>query len=259
VTGNNKYFALSPARARELGLSRQDVINLSPPGSRHLRGLDLTDRHMRELGESGAATLLFRPAQPSAAGRAYISAGESIGVPDAYKCRVRDPWWRVPLVEPADLLLTYMNADTPRVTTNRARVHHLNSVHGIYLAENLTGLGRDLLPLATLNSVTVLGAEIVGRAYGGGMLKIEPREADHLPVPSSRVVEAVADDLRRARRHVADHLKDGNLVEAIALVDAIVLVGALGVNPRELRSLRHARRALAARRAARGASERDRR
>jgi len=260
VTGNNKYFALSPARARELGLRRQDVIKLSPPGSRHLRGLDLTHRQMRELGESGAATLLFRPAhQPSPAGRAYISAGESIGVPDAYKCRVRDPWWRVPLVKPADLLLTYMNADTPRVTTNRARAHHLNSVHGIYLAENLAELGRDLLPLATLNSVTVLGAEIVGRAYGGGMLKIEPREADHLPVPSPRALEAVADDLRRARRHVADHLKDGNLVEAIALVDAIVLVGALGVNPRELRSLRHARRALAARRAARGASERDRR
>ena len=94
---------------------------------------------------------------------------------DAYKCRVRLPWWRVPLVKPADLLLTYMNADTPRLCTNRKSVYHLNSVHGVYLRKGLRQLGMDLLPLASLNSMTLLGAETVGRAYGGGMLKLEPR------------------------------------------------------------------------------------
>ena len=95
-------------------------------------------------------------------------------MPSAYKCRVRRPWWRVPLVPPADLLLTYMNADTPRVSTNRAGVRHLNSVHGIYLRPGVRRLGADLLPLACLNSFTLLGAETVSRAYGGGISRSSP-------------------------------------------------------------------------------------
>jgi adenine-specific DNA-methyltransferase len=42
VTGNNRFFALSPARVVELGLKPPDVIRVSPPGSRHLRSLALT-------------------------------------------------------------------------------------------------------------------------------------------------------------------------------------------------------------------------
>lgn len=117
-------------------------------------------------------------------------AGELAKVDQAYKCRVRTPWWRVPLVAPANLLVTYMNADTPRLTTNHAGMYHLNSVHGVYLRAAHRDLGRDLLPLASLNTLTLLGAETVGRAYGGGMLKLEPREADLLPLPSPALVVA---------------------------------------------------------------------
>lgn len=260
VTGNNKYFALSPAKAAALGLARRDLIKISPPGSRHLRGLALSSPALRALGEQGAATYLFRPAgTPSPAGWAYISQGEAAGVHEAYKCRVRDPWWRVPLVRKPDLFVTYMNADTPRITTNQAGVHHLNSVHGIYLAEQHAELGRELLPLASLNSATVLGAELVGRAYGGGMLKLEPREADRLPVPGPVTVAAVADDLRRVRRRVASRLTNGDVAGAVAIVDQVVLTGGLGLSPEAVDSLREAHNTLAARRVARGATGEARR
>src|SRR3546814_3321681 len=89
-----------------------------------------------ELGRAGKRTFLFRPSgEPSEAAWKYIRRGETQGVNQAYKCRVRKDWWRVPLVAKADLLLTYMNADTPRLTTNSAAALHLNSVHGIYLAD----------------------------------------------------------------------------------------------------------------------------
>ncbi len=35
----------------------------------------------------------------------------------------------------------------------------------------------ELLPLAFLNSATLFSAEMVGRSYGGGVLKLEPKEA----------------------------------------------------------------------------------
>jgi adenine-specific DNA methylase len=257
VTGNNRYFALSPARIRELKLTPTDVIRLSPPGSRHLRGLTHTEAAWRDLGANDRATFLFRPAgEPSKAAWAYIEAGEALDVHQAYKCRVRSPWWRVPLVPPADLLLTYMNADTPRLCTNKAKVYHLNSVHGVYLHRGLRRLGMDYLPLAALNSMTLLGAETVGRAYGGGMLKLEPGEADRLPMPAKALVAATSKVLSALRSLLTHTVRSGGLLEAVDHVDEVLLVGELGLTSSTVKELREARAELAARRVARGADPR---
>ena len=54
---------------------------------------------MARTGEGGPATLLFRPPENRPLPRtAYIDAGKTLKVDEAYKCRVRSPWWRVPLV-----------------------------------------------------------------------------------------------------------------------------------------------------------------
>jgi adenine-specific DNA-methyltransferase len=253
VTGNNKFFTLSPAKVRALGLAETDTVPLSPPGSRHLRGLTLTNDRLARLGDDGEATHLFRPAdEPSSAAWRYIKSGEDLDVHTAYKCRVRKPWWRVPYLRPADLFLTYMNADTPRLATNRAKAHHLNSVHGVYLRTDVRDIGLSLLPVASLNSVTLLGAEIVGRAYGGGMLKIEPREADRLPMPSPTLVKTHREALASLRPKVSAALRAGRMLDAVALVDDVLLVNGLALSPLEQHSIRADRARLAARRAARG-------
>lgn len=253
VTGNNKFFALSPQRISELGLASSDVIQLSPPGSRHLRNLALTRQAWARLGEEGQSTYLFRPAkEPSPQAVGYIAIGERKNVHTAYKCRVRAPWWRVPYLRPADLFVTYMNADTPRLVANRAKVHQLNSVHGLYLREELRQDGVDLLPLASLNSVTLLGAETVGRAYGGGLLKIEPREADHLPMPSPGLVDAKRQELSALRAPLATALRAGRLLDAVTLVDQVLLVDGLGMSEQELASIRADHKVLTGRRIARG-------
>ncbi|MEG9250312.1 N-6 DNA methylase [Arthrobacter sp. Soc17.1.1.1] len=257
VTGNNSFFALSPARVAELGLSRGDLVRLSPPGSAHLRGLDLSTSKMTSLGRQDKATWLFRPsADPSPAAQAYIDTGHRAGVDQAYKCRVRKPWYRVPLLPPADLFLTCMNADTPRLTTNSAKAHHLNSVHGVYLAENLKGLGRDLLPLASLNSVTLLNAEMVGRSYGGGILKLEPREADVWAMPSPALVDSNTEDLNAIRPAVKKLLQDGKLTDAVKLVDEILLIGSGIISAEALETVRAAHTTMTARRTTRGRSGR---
>jgi len=248
VTGNNDYFALSPQRAAEVGLQTADLLPLSPPGSAHLRALSLTRKDLDRLGDNGKSIHLFRPPdKPSAAARRYIDAGHAAGVHLAYKCRVRTPWYRVPLLKPADLLLTCMNADTPRLVTNKAKAYHLNSVHGVYLNDDVRTLGRDLLAVAALNSVTVLHAEMVGRSYGGGILKIEPREADRWLVPSAQLVAERHDALRDCRRRVDTLLRSGRLLDAVQTVD-----GALGLDTAtELDAIRMARETLASRRVAR--------
>lgn len=257
VTGNNKYFTLSPQRVKELGLRNKEVLRLSPPGSSHLRGLALTEEMLNELGRQGNATFLFYPGEPpSSKAAAYIEDGHRTGVDTAYKCRVRKTWYRVPLVPAADLLLTCMNADTPRLTTNEARAHHLNSVHGIYLNDRYRDLGRELLPLASLNSVTLLHAEMVGRAYGGGILKIEPKEADIWAVPSPAHILACSDALRAIKQQVTLLLQAGKLLDAVRVVDQVVLAGSSQVSVDQIEQIRRARDDLALRRTVRAASGR---
>ncbi|MDQ4024494.1 MAG: SAM-dependent methyltransferase [Actinomycetota bacterium] len=254
VTGNNRYFTMSPASAAKHGIDETELMRISPPGSRHLRGLALTQRRWDELGAGGRATYLFRPTNaPSRAATRYIRSGEAAHVDEAYKCRMRKPWWRVPLVPPAHLLLTYMNADSLRLCVNRAQVHHVNSVHGVFLRPGLIRLGVDVLPLAALNSMTLLGAEMVGRAYGGGILKIEPKEADVLPLPAPALVEEARADLVALRPRIARILVGGRVTEAAELIDEVLLVRHLGLRPVEVAALRGAHAAMQARRRAREA------
>ena len=71
VTGNNKFFALSPARAAELGLVPSDLLWLSPPGSRHLRGLAFTRTPLTASVRESEA-----PQRPSPAHQRRVSTGK---------------------------------------------------------------------------------------------------------------------------------------------------------------------------------------
>lgn len=255
VSGNNRYFTLSASEADAARLSEDDLLRISPPGSRHLRGLTFSDATWQELRRDERRVYLFAPGpQPSSAAEAYIADGAARGVPKAYKCRVRQPWWLVPRVAAPDLFFTYMNADTPRITTNDAGVSYLNSIHGVRLHDGLRDLGRDLLPLGALNSLTVLGAELVGRSYGGGILKLEPKEADLLPVPSPALLGQVAAELRALRPHLAQHLRAGDLLGAVERVDRVLLIEGAGLRRAHIQELRASRAVMHSRRASRGAA-----
>ncbi|MAO81904.1 MAG: SAM-dependent methyltransferase [Nocardioides sp.] len=253
VTGGNRFFAMSPARAAALGIPPRDRVRISPPGSSHLRGLALTASALTRLGRAGEATWLLRPSdRPAEATLQYLADGERTGVADAYKCRVRTPWSRVPLLAPPDLFLTYMNADTARLVTNEVGVRHLNSVHGVYLSEEVRGLGRDVLPIASLNSLTMLSAELVGRSYGGGILKVEPREADRWWMPSAGLLHLHRSELNKLKPRVQRVLRSKDLGAASELVDR-VLFGAI-LTEEELSALRADRSDRVRRRTVRGKS-----
>jgi hypothetical protein len=257
VTGSNEHFALTKPDVKDLGLRACELLRISPPGSRHLRGLKFSDSAWEGLAHEGTRSFLFYPGdKPSAEAERYIDKMQRAKVHTGYKCRNRTPWWRVPLVEIPDLLLTYMNHDRPRLIANDARVHILNSLYGVSLRRSRKMIGRDLLPIASLNSITLLGAEMVGRAYGGGLLKMEPKEADLLPVPSLSILEAVGDELRALRPQLSVALRNGDINAAVKLVDRLLLRDHLAVKEREIEGLRQARDMMFQRRMTRGKADR---
>jgi adenine-specific DNA-methyltransferase len=224
VTGENDFFCLSDSQVADAGLRECDLLRISPPGSRHLRTLEFGARSWSQLRTDGRRCWLFYPSSdtPSKAAAAYIEAAEHRSIHKNYKCRMRNPWWRVPLVAKPDLFLTYMDYERPRLITNSADAYHLNSLYGVKLKRGRKQIGCELLPLASLNTVSLLGAEVHGRSYGGGLLKLEPREADRIPVPILSLVQQQREQLLALRPQVAYAMERGDLAKAVTTVDEVL-------------------------------------
>jgi hypothetical protein len=159
--------------------------------------------------------------------KAYVRHGEDLGYAGRYKCRVRTPWYRVPGVVAPDAFLTYMSDVVPRLCLNQARVVASNNLLNVRLPEIPAGL-RSAFVLAFYNSATLLSCERIGRSYGGGVLKLEPREADRILVPALELVRRHRKPLMKVADRIDAVLREGRegaLEEAVAAVDAVLFAG----------------------------------
>lgn len=250
VTGANNYFALSEPTRKQYGIPEKHLKRICPPGTRHLKGLTFPRAQWDEMRLAGERVWLLHPeakARSKGLGE-YIAHGEALGVPAAYKCTVRDPWWRPPAVPAPDLFFTYMSHRYPRLIENAARTTLVNSMHGVRLKADAPRLACEALPLLALNSASMLGAEVMGRAYGGGILKMEPREAAALPVPTAQALADAWDALGGQCADLDAALRRGEWWTVVAEVDRCLLKDAMGLSGDEVIAIRDAATLLRARR-----------
>lgn len=251
VTGDSAYFRMNAARAKELRLTAEDLLRLFPGWRRSRSDLTFSSSAWEAARSRGEKVFLFWPQwKPSPAAARYIDVGVESAVDSlSGKCADRESWWRVPLAPMADLFVGNVSHHTPVLMCNRANVHHTNAYYGVVLEEQHRRLGRDLLPIAAMNSVSLLAAEILGRAHGKGGLKLAVSEVDAWPVPSPRHVQSVAGELRGIRSKARALVRRGQATDAASLVDG-VLFGAQ--SQEDLLTVRAELQRLRARRATRG-------
>jgi predicted RNA methylase len=254
VSGDNDFFhrRLDDALAAGYPLTWLFPIARS---ARSLQGLSFTREDVGAQEEKGVAHHLLVPqddlfaSDPALLAR-FVREGESRGTPHRYKCRVRDPWWRVPGLVRGDVLVGYMAGTRPKAAVNRAGAFFSNSLHGLKMND---AVPPDLLVLGLHSSLSLLSLEMEGRSYGGGVLKVEPRELDRVLVPRPDVR---ASKLREWISQVDPMLREGRYEDAVREVDRLVLGLGMGLSKTTIEQLRTARRRLVERRTNRSTKRR---
>jgi adenine-specific DNA-methyltransferase len=182
VSGANDFFHLRPSSALRLGIGKP-FLHASVRNARALPSTRLTQEVVDGWYRNDEPILLLRlPKSPDipAPVRKYLDTQEGRDARTAYKCRSRTPWYSVPDVQVPNFFLSYMSGLTPSLVLNVARCTCTNSVHSVRLKDRrMTPTLRALWS----TSFVQLSCEIEGHPLGGGMLKLEPREAQEILLP----------------------------------------------------------------------------
>jgi adenine-specific DNA methylase len=252
VTGANDFFLVDRSDA---GTLPAELLSPAVSKAAHLRGARTSEADMSALAEAGQRVWMFTapkdpPKELLEACSAYLDKGRQAKVHEHYKCRVRDPWWSVPIPKRGapDLFMTYFSNETPRVVVNEVGALHTNTIHSVNMQR---GFGKSARAVAAgfMNSLTLLSAELVGRSYGGGVLKLEPTEAESLLIPPLDGVEELLP-------FVDARLREGDVKTAVDVVDLVVLGRNLGLSAEDRGRLRTGAAKLRQRRRARGKGKR---
>ncbi len=182
VTGRNRFFVVSEVDAERFVLDGRAVDVVGRTGA--LKSLRFTESDLRCYAESNRSKLLnLAGADRSRFSRAlqdYLRLGEEQGVHLGYKCRIRRRWFDVPSVYAPDAFLYRQIHHAPLLVANIVGATATDTIHRVRVAE---ATDVEMLCASMVNSVTFAWAEVCGRSYGGGVLELEPREAEQLLVP----------------------------------------------------------------------------
>lgn len=182
VTGANEFFHLRPSEVRRWNIPMA-ALHPTVRNGRSLPARRLSDQIVKDWLRTDEPILLLKLPKTtnlSSAVKRYLSTDQGKAAQTAYKCRTRDPWYSVPDVQIPDFFLSYMSGTTPSLVYNAAGCTCTNSVHSLRVVDK--SRVRHLVRTWDTSFVK-LSCELEGHSLGGGMLKVEPREAAQIILP----------------------------------------------------------------------------
>lgn len=231
VTGRNEFFVLTSNQLKEWALEKYASRLVGRSG--HLKGALFTEGDWsRNVENDYPSFLLTFPEEPfsrfSQRTQEYIRAAECANLHTGFKCRIRQPWYKVPSVWVPDAFMLRQIHAYPKLILNTSRATCTDTIHRV---KWINGRSGRAITSAFLNSLTFAFAEVLGRSYGGGVLELEPSEAESLPLP---LCGADKLDLRQIHHLL---LRD-EIASVLDMTDTVLLVRGLGLSRRDAKTLR---------------------
>jgi len=230
VTGRNSFFVLTEDLKNQIGSNGLTVPILGHTSA--LKSIIYKPSDLKEYSNHFPAYLLALAGKNtdefSQHLKEYIKSGEQEEVHKGFKCRIRHRWFDVPSVYVPDAFMFRQIHRFPLFVVNDSGATSTDTIHRVQVKN---GISTRNLAATFYNSLTFAWAEVCGRSYGGGVLELEPMEAEELPIPHNPDVEI---DVEK----VDTLLRTGHEIEALDYVDNIVLKGTLGFDNPMIKNIR---------------------
>jgi hypothetical protein len=247
VTGCNCVFLLSEDERVAFDLALEDLTS-TVSRARHVEGITITREDLVRLARDGQKTWLLTPRSIDTRG---TPARKRLAKITKYQRRFtcwmnkRTPWWRIETGPDCHGVFTYMNGRGPRLALTAAKIRCTNTLHRVVFYPIVSDIEKLAATLTLISTLGQLAAEVIGRVYGGGLLKFELTEARSMPILSG--IDFHDDAVLQTVAHKVDiALRAGAVDVARDLADETLLPCVLGPSWRlgvaELReAVRHRR------------------
>jgi adenine-specific DNA-methyltransferase len=185
ATGANEFFFLTRQRATELKIP-DEMLMPAIGRTRDAPTEEITQDTLRQLEAAGRPTLLFAPDGrelddfPEAA-RSYLQQGRDAKLDKRPLIATRRPWYKMEIRKAPPFLFAYLGRRNARFIRNLAGVMPLTSFLCVYPhREDADSIARFWQALR--HPDTVKNLSLVGKSYGAGAIKVEPRALERLPI-----------------------------------------------------------------------------
>ncbi|HGE5977506.1 N-6 DNA methylase [Vibrio cholerae] len=227
VTGANKYFIVDKKTIEKFGLP-EDVLQPAIGKFSFFSGITHDMRKHKKLQCDGYRAYLVCPTEehmqnPEHPVSIYLN---QITQQERNKNRTfaKRPHWFAPgygidgII--ADCFLSYMIHLGPRMVVNKAKLNCTNSIHKVIFREKTSALVKQAFATTLLSTYSQFSAEIEGRAYSSGVLKIEPSAGRNIKV---LFTNNCVEDLVAIKTDVERELQEGDHKMATELVDDVLI------------------------------------
>jgi len=245
VTGANPFFVLSRDLLEPAGLLEADCCAILSK-YRQAPGLTFEKSDHEAALVKGERGLLIETGDVQTNQRMadYLATFDAELLPTIGTFRKRSIWHQACDRNYPDAFLPVMHHDGPRLVLNALGCNSTNTVHRVYFHEHASQSDRKLLAISLLTTFSQISAELVGRRYGSGVLKHEPRDAERIQV---LMPELASDTIDETFATIDAFLRAGDAGSAAAESNALIL-GETGISETELGDLQLALEAMRARR-----------
>ena len=191
ATGANEFFFLTSGKASSLGIPDEFLVP-AIGRTRDVTGSEIVPETIDNLDANGRPTRLFSLDRsplnsfPQAVQR-YLEHGESLGIHKKPLISKRSPWYRMEERATPPILFAYLGRRNARFIRNLAEVVPLTGFLCVYPHKKDLGF-IDKLWKVLQHPETIANLSLVGKSYGSGAIKVEPRALERLPLPVSEVL-----------------------------------------------------------------------
>lgn len=193
ATGANEFFFLTGQQSAKLKIPEEFLIP-AIGRTRDVCGDEINSETLLSLKKKGRPTLLFSPDGraidlfPDSV-RQYLRRGEALELNQKSLIATRKPWYKMEVRPTPPILFAYLGRRNTRFILNSAKVVPLTGFLCIYPYRGDDEFTKKLWE-ALRHPETIANLSLVGKSYGNGAIKVEPRALERLLIPSIALLQS---------------------------------------------------------------------